>query len=107
MLSVWFAYSLSAATGRSGITCTHPVSSRLLHHVLLPRGVKILAESNAGFAVRSDGHSPVAGVANIDDGVLIVTRHLNGMKVMPTPSSLGAQYFSMGSGKRWGGYTIF
>ena len=68
----------------------------------LAKGVKILATSNTKFAVRSGGHSPIAGVANIDNGVLIVTTHFDGMKVVPTPNTLGTQYFSMGAGRRWG-----
>ncbi|KAL8692059.1 MAG: hypothetical protein Q9218_002845 [Villophora microphyllina] len=68
----------------------------------LARGVKILADSNTHFAVRSGGHSPIAGTANIDEGVLIVTTGFDVMKVVPAPNPLGAQYFSMGAGKRWG-----
>ncbi len=68
----------------------------------LAKGVKILADSNTRFAVRSGGHSPIAGVANIDQGVLIVTTRFDGMKIVPAPNRLGAQYFSMGAAQRWG-----
>lgn len=51
---------------------------------------------------RSGGHSPVAGVANINNGVLIVTTHSDVMKIVPAPNPLGAQYFSMEPAKRWG-----
>ncbi|KAL8644073.1 MAG: hypothetical protein Q9226_007950 [Calogaya cf. arnoldii] len=68
----------------------------------LAKGVKILADSNTHFAVRSGGHSPVRGDAEIEEGVLIVTTLFNTMRVVPAPNPLGAQYFSMGSGNRWG-----
>ncbi|KAL8776197.1 MAG: hypothetical protein Q9203_006507 [Teloschistes exilis] len=68
----------------------------------LAAGIKILADTNTHFAVRSGGHSPVAGTANINEGVLVVTTAFDTMKVVPAPNPMGTQYFSMGPGKRWG-----
>jgi FAD/FMN-containing dehydrogenase len=38
--------------------------------------VKILRSNNASFAIRSGGHSPLPGWANINNGVLIALRGL-------------------------------
>jgi hypothetical protein len=49
------------------------------------------------FAVRSGGHAPEAGFANIDDGVLIDMSLINGISV-----SADQQTVSIGVGARWG-----
>lgn len=62
---------------------------------LVSQAVKLFEQKNCTFAIRSGGHSPSHGWANIDDGVLLATSNLSS-------KSLHDGYASFGSGLRWG-----
>ncbi|KFA52532.1 hypothetical protein S40293_09956 [Stachybotrys chartarum IBT 40293] len=62
---------------------------------LVSQAVKFFEQNNCSFAVRSGGHSPSHGWANIDGGVLLATTNLSS-------KSLHDGYASFGSGLRWG-----
>ncbi|KAL4974750.1 FAD binding domain protein [Aspergillus desertorum] len=57
--------------------------------ILVPRSCK--------FAIRSGGHGALAGIANIEEGVTIDLRALDGIQISPDASSV-----SVGPGQRWG-----
>ena len=59
--------------------------------------VRILGRTGSKYAVRTGGHSPLAGFANIDDGVLI---SLSGLRDMTYDEQ--AQTLRTGFGNRWG-----
>lgn len=58
--------------------------------------VRILTMSNISFAVRSGGHSPSPGAANIDNGVLIDMSRFN--KVVHDAQN---NHATGGAGQRW------
>ncbi|KAK4108498.1 FAD-binding domain-containing protein [Canariomyces notabilis] len=62
---------------------------------LVSQAVKFFEQKNCTFAIRSGGHSPSQGWANIDDGVLLATTNLSS-------KSIHDGYASFGSGLRWG-----
>ncbi|WYZ36001.1 hypothetical protein EsH8_X_000648 [Colletotrichum jinshuiense] len=62
---------------------------------LVADAVNLFRENNCSFAVRSGGHSPSKGWANIDGGVLLATTDLNNL-------TLGDNHVSVGAGLRWG-----
>jgi len=68
----------------------------------LANAVKILAQTNTTFTVRSGGHSPTAGINNINNGVLIVTTHFNDTTIVKAPNRFDVPYFLMGANLRWG-----
>lgn len=59
--------------------------------------LKLLVESNVPFAIRSGGHSPSPGAANIDDGILI---DLSGFDKVEYDASRNVAV--VGTGLRWG-----
>lgn len=62
------------------------------------RAVRVLgADPSVNFAVRSGGHSPYRGFANIDDGVTIDLRSMNDVKL-----SKDRKVVSLQSGAVWG-----
>ena len=63
---------------------------------VLADALQILERTQTSFAVRSGGHMPVPGAANITDGVLISMSRLN--QVTLSPDHTTAQ---IGSGLRW------
>ncbi|KAL3426022.1 Bifunctional solanapyrone synthase 4 [Phlyctema vagabunda] len=62
----------------------------------LSRAIPILQRHQAKFAVRSGGHMPIPGFANIIDGVLIGLTRLNQLRMSSNKS-----YVSVGPGRRW------
>lgn len=58
--------------------------------------VKVLGGSNTSFAVRSGGHSPSPGAANIDDGVLVDMSRINHITL-----DQGSNMVKIGPGNRW------
>lgn len=58
--------------------------------------VSILAKARCSFAVKSHGHAPAAGFANIQDGVTIDLRALDAVTV-----SSDTQVASIGAGAAW------
>ncbi|KAI5917428.1 putative FAD-binding oxidoreductase [Camillea tinctor] len=63
----------------------------------LQTAVPILVEANASFAIRSGGHMPVAGAANIDDGVLVDMSRFGS-----TQYDAEKGVVTIGAGQRWG-----
>ncbi|ETS76483.1 hypothetical protein PFICI_11870 [Pestalotiopsis fici W106-1] len=59
--------------------------------------VDLLVSEQVPFAIRSGGHSPSPGAANIDNGVLIDTSSLTHVTYDATTSTV-----TVGSGNRWG-----
>ncbi|KAL6702551.1 hypothetical protein ACN47E_001548 [Coniothyrium glycines] len=70
------------------------VSPRSTNEVV--KALKILRATNSTFAIRSGGHSPLAGWADIDDGVLISLKRMN-EKVY----SEASQTVQIGFGSTW------
>lgn len=58
--------------------------------------VKVLRGSNSSFAIRSGGHSPSPGAANIDDGVLVDLSQINHITL-----DQGSHSVKLGPGNRW------
>ncbi|KAH7380269.1 putative FAD-binding oxidoreductase [Phaeosphaeria sp. MPI-PUGE-AT-0046c] len=58
--------------------------------------VKVLGGSNTSFAIRSGGHSPSPGAANIDDGVLVDMSRINHITL-----DQGSHLVKLGPGNRW------
>ena len=67
----------------------------------LADAVKILAQTNTKFNIRSGGHSPTAGTNSINDGVLIVTTHFNDTTIVRASENLTDPYFLMGADVTW------
>ncbi|MCJ1314163.1 hypothetical protein MMC25_007843 [Agyrium rufum] len=67
----------------------------------LADGIKILVKTNTRFTVRSGGHSPITGVANIDHGVLIATTDFTEKTLVPLPNSFNVSYVRSGAAFRW------
>ena len=59
--------------------------------------VKLLAESSINFAIRSGGHSPSPGAANINNGVLIDMSDFNQVDYNAANSLV-----TIGPGQTWG-----
>jgi FAD/FMN-containing dehydrogenase len=57
----------------------------------------LLVSSNVSFAIRSGGHSPHHGFANIDNGVLIDMSRLSAIKYEAEKSTV-----TVGVGLKWG-----
>lgn len=57
----------------------------------------MLVETNTSFAIRSGGHMPVPGAANIDDGVLIDMSNFG-----ITEYDVKNDVVVIGAGRRWG-----
>ena len=57
----------------------------------------LIVSSNVTFAIRGAGHSPLAGWANIDDGVLISTRSIDDLEYYGNTQSV-----RVGLGRTWG-----
>ncbi|KAI0470908.1 putative FAD-binding oxidoreductase [Xylariaceae sp. FL0804] len=62
----------------------------------LSRAVKHFVAANVSFAIRSGGHSPVPGGANIDDGVLVDMSSFDAVEY-----DAAASVAVVGSGLRW------
>lgn len=58
--------------------------------------VKLLVSEQAQFAIRSGGHSPSPGAANINEGVLIDLVNLNEVSYDASSSTV-----KVGAGNRW------
>lgn len=63
----------------------------------LQKAVPLLVKGNASFAIRSGGHSPNHGFANIDGGVLIGMSNFSRLQYNPTAGTA-----VVGAGLRWG-----
>lgn len=62
----------------------------------LQEGISYIVAGNATFAVRSGGHNPAPGAANIDDGVLIDMSGFNGIEY-----DAESNVVTVGAGLRW------
>jgi FAD/FMN-containing dehydrogenase len=63
----------------------------------LAEAIETIASNNATFAVRSGGHSPFPGWANVDGGVLISLEAMNTITYNSTDETV-----RVGTGNRWG-----
>lgn len=80
-------------TARASPSCiVQPTSAADVQQI-----VKLLVNGDVPFAIRSGGHSPSPGAANINDGILIDMAALN--KVTYNPESSTA---TVGTGNTWG-----
>jgi FAD/FMN-containing dehydrogenase len=60
-------------------------------------GLAILRKANQIFAVRTQGHMPIPGAADISNGVLMVTTSLNSVQYADSSKSV----VQIGAGNRW------
>ncbi|KAI9787987.1 MAG: hypothetical protein M1816_007291 [Peltula sp. TS41687] len=61
-------------------------------------GLRIVSSTKTPFAVRSGGHTPIAGAANVNNGVLIAADNLTSIELGTVGSTRVAK---VGTGQRW------
>lgn len=64
--------------------------------------IQILGQADVSFAIRSGGHMPAPGFANIDEGVLIDMSKLTSLQYDAANDAV-----TVGSGNRWGDLYAF
>ncbi|RYP52874.1 hypothetical protein DL768_002044 [Monosporascus sp. mg162] len=80
----------------------HPGSSVFAEHVIasaeeVAGGLAILRKADQTFAVRTQGHMPIPGAADVSNGVLMVTTSLNNVQYTDDSKSV----VQIGAGNRW------